>query len=85
MWISDLGCVIIAISVWSGSIFDDKPITEITTKLFIELLQLLQNGDTALMLATSRGHTETVLELLNSGADVNMKNGVSFLIQWSLL
>jgi ankyrin repeat protein len=40
-------------------------------------LQLVQDGDTALMSAASNGHTETVKVLHQLGADVNAQNDVS--------
>jgi hypothetical protein len=37
---------------------------------------VLQNGVTALMLATDNGRTATATELVRLGADVNAKNNV---------
>ncbi len=45
------------------------------------LLFILQDGWTALMLATEGGHTETVLLLLEHLAEINVVNMVSCVLE----
>ena len=42
-----------------------------------DMLLSLQDGGTALMMASERGHMECVKALLDKGADVNIQNNVS--------
>ena len=37
---------------------------------------ITQDGDSSLMEAASRGHTEVVVELVKAGADLNLQNKV---------
>ena len=39
---------------------------------------LHQDGETALTSAAHEGHTETVMSLLDRGADINQENDVSY-------
>jgi hypothetical protein len=42
----------------------------------IELCRLLQNGNTALIMASGRGHKATVQALIRAGADCSIRNKV---------
>ena len=45
--------------------------------IVLSLSPLLQYGDTPLMTAASRGHTDCIKKLLSSGAVVDLVNKVS--------
>ena len=41
-----------------------------------------QNGNTALIIASSKGHTRVVMKLLQAGATVNIANKVAYAVMW---
>ena len=43
----------------------------------LDISVITQDGNSALMIAAYDGHTEVVVELVNSGANLDMQNNVS--------
>jgi len=68
--ISSVDCYLL-LNIWVLISFEDSPVY-----LSFLLVPAFQEGDTALILACQKGHTDVVRQLVDNGADTNMRNNV---------
>ena len=51
----------------------ESPVTVLAVSVRLHMSIISQDGDSALMLAASKGHTEVVTQLLKAGANIDLQ------------